>query len=73
MVIILLPVLILLMFSDNTISDNIYYADLNNNIKENILNSIKWFKIILKNIGIINFLIFLFGLAYFIFLKGMNK
>ncbi len=69
LLIILLPVSILLMFSDNTISDNIYYADLNYNIKENILNSIKWFKIILKNIGIINFLIFLFGLVYFNFFK----
>ena len=56
--IILLPVTILLIFSDNTISDNIYYAEFNNDVKGNILNFIKWFKIILKNIGIINFLIF---------------
>ena len=73
MAIILLPVTILLIFSDNTISDNIYYAEFNNDIKENILNSIKWFKIILKNIGIINFLIFLFGLAYFIFFNKNEK
>ncbi len=71
--IILFPVSILLMFSDNTISDNIYYAEFNNDFRENILNSFKWFKIILKNIGIINFLIFLFGFTYFIFLSKNEK
>ena len=71
--IILLPVTILLIFSDNTISDNIYYAEFNNEVKRNILNSIKWFKIILKNIGIINFLIFLLGFTYFIFFNKNEK
>ena len=71
--IILSPLTVLLIFSDNTISDNIYYAEFNNDVKGNILNFIKWFKIILKNIGIINFLIFLLSFTYFIFFNKNEK
>lgn len=66
------PIIFLIFFSESTINDNIMYAEINFDYKELIVNFKTWFYTHAKNIGFINFIIFLLSSLFFLFKEKSN-
>ena len=59
----------MLFFTNSTVEDNLYYAQINFNFPQKLLNLKQWVIINYNNVGIINFTIFCLAIPYFFIIK----
>ncbi len=63
------PIIILFFFTNSTVEDNLYYAQINLNFPQKLFNLKQWITINYNNVGIINFTIFCLAIPYFFIIK----